>query len=552
MTPPWNFVSRVSDIARADPNRTALIYPRPAGRRKIREYDRATFGQIEAESGRYAAGLTALGVRRGDRVLLLVPVGVDLLAFALAVLKMGAILVLIDPGMGPRALVDCVSRVRPDVLVAVPAVHVLRVLARRAFASVRRAVTVGRRWGWGGVTHTKLRGGSGSFPTADVSRDELAAVVFTTGSTGAPKGVHYTHGVFDAQVELLHNQYHKDDKAGLAAFPTMALFYLAMGIPCLLPPVNPARVARVDGGDVVDAVNRFGVTSGTGSPMFWEAVVRHCQKTGHRPQTLRTVTLFGAPVRGDLLANFAEILPQGAETHTPYGATEALPVTTISGSEIVRDTWVRARAGAGVCVGRPFPGLAVRILPITDDPLPEWDDRRVLPPGVIGEIVVKGRVVTVRYDRRERETELAKIREGDAVWHRMGDVGYFDTDGRLWFCGRKNHRLETMSGPLFSVPVEEIFNAHPDVRRTALVGLGDRPRQRPVLVVEPRPGAWPRTAGARARWINELRALAAHHPTLGTIRDFLFHPGLPVDYRHNAKIIREALVPWAARRVPPV
>ncbi|TXH28083.1 MAG: hypothetical protein E6Q99_02870, partial [Elusimicrobia bacterium] len=497
MTAPGNFAARVRAIAQSDPDRTALLFPR-RGHRRPRDYGRVTFGHIEALSDRYAAGLSGLGVRRGDRVLLLVPVGPDLLAFALALLKIGAVLVLIDPGMGVRALLDCVDRVGPDALIAVPKVHALRCFVRRPFATVRHAVTVGRRWGWGGASSRAWRGPVPPVAMADVGRDALGAIVFTTGSTGVPKGVHYTHGVFDAQVEFIQNQYHRGDRTGLAAFPTMALYYLAMGIPCVLPPVNPARVARVDPADVLDALDRFEVTSGAGSPMFWEPVVRHCRALGRGPRDLRTVTMFGAPVRAELLEDFKAVLAPGGDTHTPYGATEALPVTTLAGSEILRDTRARTRAGAGVCVGRPFPGLTVRVIPLTDEPLPTWNERLGLPPGVIGEIVVKGPIVTAAYDRRERETALAKIREGDAVWHRMGDAGYFDSEGRLWYCGRKSHRVETVAGPLFSVPVEEIFNAHPGVRRTALIGLGERPRQRPVLVVEPRPGASPRTARARS------------------------------------------------------
>ncbi len=242
-------------------------------------------------------------------------------------------------------------------------------------------------------------------------------------------------------------------------------------------------------------------------------------------------------------------LVYGGRTFTPYGATEALPVSSLSGDEILADTWPQTRAGAGVCVGRPFAELTVKILPISDEPIPDWDDARVLPAGTIGEIVVKGPVVTKRYDHHDRENIWAKIYEGSDVWHRMGDAGYFDDRGRLWFCGRKNHRVETAGGVLYSVPVEEIFNAHPRVFRAALVGLGSRPRQHPVLIVEPRPGAAPRGRAERAAFIDELKALAKNHSSLGEIRDILFHPGLPVDYRHNAKIIREELVPWAAKEL---
>lgn len=550
MTDHWNFVNRVRDVARSDPSRRALIFPTSKPGKSPVDYGTVTFKELNEESDRYAQGLRAFGIGRGTRVLLLVPVSVELLTLALALLKMGAILVLIDPGMGKKSLLKCVQHVQPRGLIAVPLVHALRTLSRKSFGGITHAVTVGAKWWWGGPTHWDLRNPVWTeFPVAAVSREELAAIVFTTGSTGLPKGVHYTHGVFDAQVKILEREFHAADRVGLAAFPTMALYYLAMGIPCVLPPVDPARVARVNPADIVDAVDRFGVTSAAGSPMFWDPVVRHCRAAGRRLDTLKTVTMFGAPVRGSLLEEFAAVLPSGGRTFTPYGATEALPVSSLSGDEILADTWPQTRAGAGVCVGRPFAELTVKILPISDEPIPDWDDARVLPAGTIGEIVVKGPVVTKRYDHHDRENIWAKIYEGSDVWHRMGDAGYFDDRGRLWFCGRKNHRVETAGGVLYSVPVEEIFNAHPRVFRAALVGLGSRPRQHPVLIVEPRPGAAPRGRAERAAFIDELKALAKNHSSLGEIRDILFHPGLPVDYRHNAKIIREELVPWAAKEL---
>jgi acyl-CoA synthetase (AMP-forming)/AMP-acid ligase II len=163
--------------------------------------------------------------------------------------------------------------------------------------------------------------------------------------------------------------------------------------------------------------------------------------------------------------------------------------------------------------------------------------------------VVKGPVVTRRYLARPEENARTKIPEGDEIWHRMGDLGYLDGDGRLWFCGRKSHRVETAQGLLLAVPCEAVFDRHLDVARAALVGVGERPRQRPVLVVEPRPGRRPASRAARRRFVAELRALGARDPRTRGIRDALFHPGLPLDVRHNAKIRREVLAGWAAWRL---
>ena len=142
---------------------------------------------------------------------------------------------------------------------------------------------------------------------------------------------------------------------------------------------------------------------------------------------------------------------------------------------------------------------------------------------------------------------MAKIREGDLVWHRMGDVGYIDEEGRLWFCGRKSHRVETENGRMFSIPCEAIFNNHPRVFRSALVGVGAKPHQRPVLVIEPESNAWPGSKEDERKFCDELLALGREVPHTAVIETILFHRSLPVDVRHNVKISREQLALWAEK-----
>jgi acyl-CoA synthetase (AMP-forming)/AMP-acid ligase II len=191
----------------------------------------------------------------------------------------------------------------------------------------------------------------------------------------------------------------------------------------------------------------------------------------------------------------------------------------------------------------------MRIIRITDDPIPEWDESLVLPDGEVGEIAVKGPVVTRSYLHRPQKTAEAKIREGEHIWHRMGDLGYLDEVGRLWFCGRKKHRVETAKGLMLPVQCEAIFNHHPRARRTAVVGVGALGQQRPVLIVEPKEGQAPSTAAEKRQFVDELLALGAEHEITRDIRDVLFHPDFPVDVRHNAKIQREKLAVWAEERI---
>jgi acyl-CoA synthetase (AMP-forming)/AMP-acid ligase II len=231
--------------------------------------------------------------------------------------------------------------------------------------------------------------------------------------------------------------------------------------------------------------------------------------------------------------------------HTPYGATEALPVASIGSDEILGDTRHRTPGGAGVCVGRPVEGMRVKVIRTSDDPIPAWRDDLELPRGEVGEIVVQGPVVTRSYYNRPESTALAKIADParGAFYHRMGDLGYLDGQGRLWFCGRKSHRVITPAGTLYTVPCEGIFNAHPAVRRTALVGVPRPGGVEPVLCVETEQ----ETAPAPPEVLRqELLALGAANPQTRAIRTILFHPSFPVDIRHNTKIFREKLAAWAA------
>jgi acyl-CoA synthetase (AMP-forming)/AMP-acid ligase II len=251
----------------------------------------------------------------------------------------------------------------------------------------------------------------------------------------------------------------------------------------------------------------------------------------------------------DTVARQREQLPDDAQFWNPYGATECLPVAVVEGREL-QATRAATQAGAGTCVGHPVPPNDVRIIRITDEAIPRWHDAQRLGADEVGEITVAGPTATDTYFNRDAQTRLAKIAETQAdgtqrIVHRMGDVGYFDAQGRLWFCGRKSHRVETAGGPLYTEQVEPVFNTHASVRRTALVGVGTHGAQTPVLCVELAPGVarreWPRIA-------EELRALGATRRHTAGIAHFLRHPGFPVDIRHNAKIGRETLAVWAASR----
>jgi len=547
-----NIAHYLPEVAAALPGKCAVLCPvaRDAAGRVA--YTHLTFARLNELCDRYAHGLGAIDIERGSRVLVMVRPSLDFFALTFALFKLGAVPVLIDPGMGWPSFLRCVAQVRPRGFIGIPAAHILRLVCRRSFRSVRVLVTLGRRLFWGGCSVTELPGGEGAFPVTPVAPGETAAVLFTTGSTGPAKGVVYTHRMFCTQTEILRREYGITPKdVDLPCFPLFALFSTALGATAVIPEMDPSRPAFVNPARIVEAVRENGVTYSFGSPTLWDRVSAYCVERDVALPTLRRVLMAGAPVPGRVHERLlGQVLPAGAETYTPYGATEALPVANFTGSEMLASTWAETRRGAGMCVGRPLREVELRIIRITDDELGAWDDGLVLPAGEIGEIVVRGGMVSRDYDHLADATRLAKIRDGEGFWHRMGDVGYLDRLGRVWFCGRKGHRVETKRGTLFTVPCEAVFNEHIRVYRSALVGIGtDQQRQTPVLVVEPEAGAFPWGASARQAFVDELLALGAESELTRAIRHVLFRRRFPVDIRHNAKIRREVLARWAATRL---
>ncbi len=542
-------------MATRQPDALALRVPcGTAADGSIRYLD-LTFAQLDRETDAWAHRLTGARISRGTRVLVLVTPGLSLVALCFALFKTGAVPVVIDPGMGLRAFLCCVERSAPEAMVAVGrGIWVARIF-RGAFRSVRRRVRVSPHQP---LTVGRKPGASHGAPFAPVATaaEELAAILFTSGSTGAPKGVCYEHGMFEAQVRTIRDTYGiKPGEIDLPMLPIFALFNPALGMTTIVPEMNPSRPATIRPARIVQAIRQCGVTNSFGSPVLWRRIADHCLREGIQLPGLRRVLMAGAPVPPSLMEDFRRIIPNGT-AHSPYGATEALPVTTVTDREILESTAALTVKGHGTCVGRPVAEVDVRVVAITDAPIPAWSDARELPRGETGEIIVRGAAVTRAYDRLPEATALAKIsdsnagRHGAAVWHRMGDAGYLDADGRLWFCGRKAERVVTREGVLYTDRCEPVFNRHPRVARTALIQVGAPGREEAAIVVEPLPRCWPRTALSRLQFAQELRELGLACATTRGITLFHFHRRFPVDVRHNAKIHRLALARHFARRRP--
>ncbi len=550
--PRINIANRLSEMAGKFPDVTAVAMP--VGKKQGQyQYRSVTFAHLEDDSNRIAAGLVAYGLRPGARMVLMVRPSIDFVSLTFALFKAGAVTVLIDPGMGRQHLLQCLEDVEPDGFVAIPQAQALRQLYSSRFPKATLNVTVGRRWFWGGPNLRTLRQTVvGRFRPIATATDDPAAIIFTTGSTGPPKGVLYEHGNFDAQIEEIRDRY--DIQPGgvdLAGFPLFGLFNSAMGMTTIIPDMDATRPASVDPAAIVAAVRDWQVTQSFASPAVWNVVGRYCEKEGIRLPTLRRVLSAGAPVPPHVLRRLKQVIHPEGEIYTPYGATESLPVASISASEVLGETAEQSAQGSGTCVGRKFAAAKWRIIRIVDGPIDNIRDAVKLPRGEIGELIVSGPMVTRQYVTRTEENPLAKIQDKHRIWHRIGDVGYFDQEKRFWFCGRKAHRVLTAAGPMYTVPCESIANEAPTIYRSALVGIGPPGQHVPCLVCEPWPEHWPTSDAARQEIIDDVFLRTQQHPLTRSIprEHILLHSSLPVDIRHNSKIFREQVAVWARQQL---
>jgi len=542
-----NIARHLAAHAAAHPAQPALKIPRGRHAGRI-DYLALSYAELSAEVAAHRASLAAAGLRPGDRTLVMVRQGLPLIAVVFALFELGAVPVVIDPGMGRKSFLRCVAHSQPRALVGIPAARLASWIFRSAFHTVKIRVAIA-----GSNTARLTKPGatrpSSAPPAIERAPADLAAILFTSGSTGAPKGVCYTHGQFDAQVRLIRDTYDiRPGEIDLPLLPLFALFAPALGMTTIVPETDPSRPAQADPAKLVQAILQENVTTSFGSPTLWGNLALHCRREHITLPSLRRVLCAGAPVPPWLWETLRDILPNG-ELHSPYGATECLPVSSASTTEILAGPASETLRGAGVCVGRILSANTVKIIAPDDRPLVTLAAIRELPLGEIGEIIVTGPTVTEAYDALPEATAAAKITGPDGtIWHRMGDLGRIDPEGRLWFAGRKAETVHTKLGTLYPACVEPLFDLHDEVHRTALIAIGDNGLKRAALVVEPRDPRLVKNSAECRRLARELRAIAQLHPHTATLKTFYFHPSLPVDVRHNAKIHRLTLARWAATK----
>ncbi|NLM16723.1 MAG: AMP-binding protein [Candidatus Riflebacteria bacterium] len=540
-----NMASFIRKNAALTPYKKAVVVP---GLKPLKNgsatYASYTFKQLEQATDNLARGLCSLGIKRGSRVIVMIKPSLEFYTVFFTLCKIGATMVMIDTGMGLKNMKTCIEEVAPDAYIGIPISHIPRILFRWGSKTIKTNVCVGSKFFFGGHAYKDLMKSDDSpFPIAEMGVDEPACIMFTSGSTGVAKGAIYTHGMLTTQTEYIKELYDLGSKdSDLATFPLFGLFDVCIGMTSVVPEMNAAKPGKSNPVKLIQAMEDNGTTCMFGSPAVVDIVSRYCEANNVKLPFLERVISCGAPARNDILERFQKALNEGVEIYTPYGATEALPVSSIGSKMILGETAAETDAGGGTCVGLPTGDIQVKIIKITDEPIKNFTPDLELPEGEIGEITVKGSVVSPGYFKRPEQDTLAKIKDGDGFWHRMGDVGKLDSQGRIWFCGRKNQRVVAKDKVYFTIPCERIYNKHPKVFRTALVGMGKRGEQTPVIFCELEKNAQDINPEAL---IKELMELGSKHEHTKDIKHFLLHPSFPVDIRHNAKINREKLAELA-------
>ena len=543
-----NMANFIRKHAQTKPYKRAIVIP--AGRDKAGRvaYSHLTFKQLEDETNRYARGLSKIGIKEGTKVVMMIKPSHEFFITWFSLQKIGAVIVMIDPGMGMKNLKKCLAEAAPEAFIGITAANAARVILRWGTSTIKTVVTLGKRLFWGGYNLEDLRDEDDSpFEINQLPFDQMGAIMFTSGSTGISKGAVYSHGILTSQVNFIQEMYNfGPEDVDVATFPLFALFDVCLGMTTVVPDMDATKPAQADPVKILEAINDNGATSMFGSPALVDTLSRYGAAYNIKMPSINKILSCGAPARNDILNRVHKMLVGDAQVYTPYGATESLPVASIGSKAILVETAEETANGGGTCVGTPIGHVDVKIIKITDEPIESWENVEFCDTNEIGEITVKGPIVTKKYYKRDESTKLAKIKEGDQIWHRMGDVGRIDEKGRLWFCGRKTHRVEAENEVFFTIPCERIFNQHKRVFRTALAGVGPKGQQTPVICVELEAN----DSGENiSGLLSELKEMGAKFEHTKNIKHFLIHSGFPVDIRHNAKIGREKLSEWATQQI---
>ncbi|MDR2200667.1 MAG: AMP-binding protein [Puniceicoccales bacterium] len=533
-----NLTQSIKRYAKAMPTMDAIIEMKKTSRGQAVIHRRLSFEQLDRGIDQYAAKFSKEGIEPGSRVLMLLQPGSKMICAFFALIRIGAIPIIIDSGVGRKELVSLSNFSKPDFILCFPKIKWLincRLLNIRG-----KIIAIGRFFTKSTTAAETMR---------DSDPEETVAILFTSGSTGRAKGVVYKYRNFASQLDKLRLTYHLLPNVKDVTFlPAFMLFNPIFGRVSIIPAMDFSRPATFHLPSVVETIVNLCATSSFGAPTLWKKITDYCLENGIKLRSLEQIFLAGVSATAQLIEDLQSIAPN-AKIFTPYGATECLPICSISGEEILGEVRPLQENGAGTCLGFPVDDIEIRIIAVEEGVVDTLDESKILPLGFIGEIIVSGENVTESYDQLPQQTVLAKIHWEGKIWHRTGDLGFWDQKGRLWFCGRKTERvIDGKNEEYYPDCIEPLFHKYSAVERSALIKIEVNGKTRPAIAILPKKDQYPFFCWQKRAFRRKLQDLAQCFPKTTPIRDFFFFRKFPVDPRHNAKIHRLILGEKCSRR----
>ena len=537
-----NFADKISRVSERFGEKVALVAPLKLDRKGAYTYENYTFSQLEARINKFAGALKEAGVRRGDKALLFVGPCLDFSALTFALFKIGASPVFIHPGMERASFLEAIKSCAPRVLIGSPKIFLLKRIFPSWFDSVELEFFYSKqssRSFLGALPLNKLAQDQPKiFASEAMEKNDLAAILFTSGSVGPAKRVAYTHDTLIQQTKALQEEFGlSEDDVAVPAFSLFSLFTLSMGVKTCIPDIDPKWPKKVAPKKLYKIMLDHRPSFVVGSPAILNSLGEYCAQEKLTLPGLKYMVMFGAPVSIALHDLFSSVLVEG-DTYSLYGATESLPVSNAAGSLVLSEMKDKVLRGDGLYVGKALKRVRVRVIRPIEGVIDEADMAQDMDPLVVGEIIVSSPSTAHSYCDLADELKSPKFIDRDGTsWHRMGDMGYLDEEGGLWFCGRKAHALFHENKPYYSVQVEAIFNQHPLVRKSALIQKNGAP----AIALERFDARTSLRKYECLSFLRELRELASQYEHTEGIGQYLLAKEFPVDMRYNLKIDRMKL-----------
>ena len=484
-----------------------------------------SFEELYQQALEHSKKLKNHGVKEKDRVIMGFRPSIEFIVNVFALFHMNAVPIFIDSGLPFKNLLNCIKGINAKAIIGSKKTFLVSKIFKKSFKDIELFLTPNLN------LHKKQ---SPYSEKISISENDLAAIVFTSGSTGAAKGVLYTHKMFLTQIDILKSSYNinKND-IDMSLFPLFSLFALCMEVPTVILDIDFARLLKNNPKKILHCIKEKNVTLSFGSPTMWNKIADYCIQNKQSFHNLEKIIMAGCAIPHKLLKKIYQykLLSGKEKIFITYGATESLPVTSIEGKEILSYSHEKSNLGHGTCIGKAISNdIDIQIIKISDDSSYEFETREILAPDMHGEIIISGDIVSPAYFNLGKK---GKLFQGEKIWHRIGDIVYKDKNNYYWISSRKEDIIYHRNEILFTTECENIFNNHPAVYRSALIKI----KEKPTILIE----IYKKEKKYWAKIHKELLEIAQKNSKTKNIKNIQLHKKFPVDIRHNAKIKRDIL-----------